>query len=360
MPEPTLIVLMIDGISAALPGPYGNTTVETPALNLLASQSHVFDFCFSDSPQLDQIYPQLWPQLATRPSTIVSDCPDVLNLATEAEFETIIDAAGEPKSRLANSVAETQAADFFVQALAAAHETEPGGICWLHHRGLTGPWDAPYELRCSFADEDDPAPPQNIDRPIGTFDSKSDDPDELLGYQQCAYAQLTVIDQLLDVFLEQLQQVPNADELMLVFTSPRGYPLGEHGIVGSFENLFNETIHVPLMIRLPSSSPSDTNSFFGRRHRDLIQLSNLNPLLQRLLDNESENETGEVDAVASSSINASVGNLIAMQTESWKLIVDAENTDDAMLFAKPDDRWEVNDVSRRCVDIVEAMIEVAK
>lgn len=353
MREPTLIVLMIDGVSASLPGPYGNTTVETPALNLLASQSHVFDFCISDSPQLSRLYPLLWPQTTTRPSTIVSDCHDVLQLASEAQFESIIDASGEPKSRLAESVAATQAANFFMQALAAVHETEPGGICWLHHCGLTGPWDAPYDLRRSFADEDDPDPPRNIDRPIGTFDSKSDDPDELLGYQHSAYAQLTAIDQLLEVFLEQLRHVPGADDLVLVFASPRGYPLGEHGIVGSFENVFNETIHVPLMIRVPKNS----GPFFGRRHRGLIPLSKLNPLLEQLLDTESD--TGEVDAVASASVNSRVGNLVAMQTESWKLIVDVENTDQAMLYAKPDDRWEVNDVSRRCVDIVEAMTEVA-
>ena len=51
---------------------------------------------------------------------------------------------------------------------------------------------------------------------------------------------------------------------------------------------------------------------------------------------------------------------ISIQTHAWKLIKKTSadglsNGDQLELYAKPDDRWEVNDVSRRCPKIVEAL-----
>ena len=49
------------------------------------------------------------------------------------------------------------------------------------------------------------------------------------------------------------------------------------------------------------------------------------------------------------------GDVNALQTHAWKLIVEGDRTS---LYVKPDDRWEVNDVSRRCPSIVESMENV--
>lgn len=46
------------------------------------------------------------------------------------------------------------------------------------------------------------------------------------------------------------------------------------------------------------------------------------------------------------------GKVNTLQTHAWKLITDGDRTS---LYVKPDDRWEINDVSRRCPGIVEAM-----
>jgi hypothetical protein len=42
-----------------------------------------------------------------------------------------------------------------------------------------------------------------------------------------------------------------------------------------------------------------------------------------------------------------------MRTAAWYL----RQTSVPELFSKPDDRWEVNEVSNRCPDVVEAMRE---
>ena len=343
---PATLVLIIDGLSANFPGPYGNTTVETPALNRLAAESMLFDFCFVESPSLQASYGALWHDLIGEGSVLISDCPDVLTIGEGQSFDSIIDASGPPKTRLASEIAQTQTANFFAHAIEALEMLDADGLCWLHHAGFNGQWDAPWELRRSFADEEDPDPPEDVNRPVADVDLKEVDPDVLLGYQQSAYAQLTVIDQLLGLFLEQLRDAGILDHANFVLSSTRGYPLGEHGCVGLYDNLYNETTQVPVMIR----PAKEDGSAFGSRHSGLIQHRELNQMIAGLVDGGFRS-VPYCDAVylASDSYRA-------IQTAAWKLIRSADPTGEtAELYAKPDDRWDMNNVSRRCADVVEEL-----
>ncbi len=345
---PATVVLIIDGLSANLPGPYGNTTVDTPTLNRFAAESALFDFCFSESPNLAEAYSVLWEGLIDEGSILVSDSQEVLTLGAQRPFDSIVDASGPKKSSLATDIAETQTANFFIHAIEALQNLDSDGLCWLHHCGLAGQWDAPWEMRNAFADEEDPEPPTEIERPVGSFDAAQDDPDVLLGYQQSAYAQLVVIDQLFGIFLEQLKLNGILDKLSIVFTSPRGYPLGEHGTVGQFNNLYNETIHVPLMIRRAGPSQSG-QPVFGSRHQGMVQFGQLNRMIDGLLD-------GGFHSVPFCDVAVSkVDRLSSLHNGKWKLIQNPDTPDEAQLFAKPDDRWDVNNVSRLCADVVEEL-----
>ena len=345
---PATVVLIIDGLSANLPGPYGNTTVDTPTLNRFAAESSLFDFCFSESPNLGDAYSVLWNDLIGEGSILVSDSSEMLTLGASHSFESIVDASSPEKTKLAVDIAETQTANFFVHAIEALQDLDSEGLCWLHHCGLAGQWDAPWEMRSAFADEEDPDPPTEVRRPIGTFDPDKDDPDVLLGYQQSAYAQLVVIDQLFGVFLEQLKLNGMLDNVSIVFASPRGYPLGEHGIVGQFNNLYNETLHVPLMIRRASSSGAEQH-VFGSRHQGMVQFAQLNRMIAGLLD-------GGFHAVSFVDVATSrVDRLTSLHNGQWKLIQDLDSPDNAELYAKPDDRWDVNNVSRRRADMIEEL-----
>jgi len=344
---PATIVLVIDGLPASLPGPYGNTTVETPSLNRFAAEAQLYDFCFAESPRLDRSCPILWNGLIQEGSILVSDCPEVLTLGANESFDSVIDASEPTKTELAADISQTQTAHFFANAIEALQTLESDGLCWLHHAGLTGQWDAPWEIRCSFADEEDPEPPKSIERPVGKFETKDVDPDLLLGYQHCAYAQTVVIDQLLGIFLDQLQQNGIVDRVNVVLASPRGYPLGEHGFVGTFYNLYNETIHVPLMIRQPSATEGEGP--FGSRHGGIVQFSQLNRMIAGLLDGGFHSVPFCDQAVSA------VGDLKCLHDGQWK-IIHRDSEDGAELFAKPDDRWDRNDVSRRCADVVEQFL----
>ena len=350
---PATVVLIIDGLSANLPGPYGNTTVETPALNRLAAEAMLFDFCFVESPLLPTSYAALWQDLIGEGCLLVSDCPEVLTLGSNQSFDSIIDASGPTKAELAEVIAETHSANFFAQAIEALQTLDSEGICWLHHAGFNGQWDAPWELRCSFADEEDPEPPRSVDRPVAQLNLAEVDPDVLLGYQQSAYAQLTVIDQLLGLFLDQLRESGIFERSNFVLASTRGYPLGEHGGVGLYDNVYNETMQVPLMIREANAN----GPVFGSRQGGLVQLADLNQLLAGLRDANADGSrlappSREAAFLASDSY-------AAIQTPTWKLIRSttepACESAEPELYAKPDDRWDMNDVSRRCASVVEEL-----
>ena len=66
-----------------------------------------------------------------------------------------------------------------------------------------------------------------------------------------AYAgQVPVLDLCLATLMEVLDEHPRRDELLLLVTSPSGFPLGEHLRVGSVDDaLYGELVHVPAIMR---------------------------------------------------------------------------------------------------------------
>jgi arylsulfatase A-like enzyme len=365
---PAFIVIVIDGLNAPMLGPYGNTTVETPSLNRLGAESILFDFALVNSPTLESFYQTCWnSDFEFGPSLLVSDDKTVCQ-AGESHFDRIVPVEPVAPTKLAEESSVTQAARFFVESLQVIDSVEPGDLCWLHCQGLAGPWDAPYEMRQSFADEEDPDPPTFSARPIADFDASVDDPDELLGYQQAAYAQVSMLDDFLRLLLDRIDANPTLKKAGLILTSPRGYPLGEHGAVGKWNDLFSESIHVPFFFRPPSFEP-----FAGHRNQWLVQTAQIPDMIQRCLNGESvveetqlpwpldaeDSQEIETDENETDFVYSTVGDQQCLQTPDWKLIVSRkpEEVEVVKLFSKPDDRWEVNDVSRRCPQVVEELLD---
>ena len=263
---PNLVVLVIDGLQPAYLGPYGNTWVNTPAWNQLAAESLLLERCWLDAPGLPEFYRAAWtgqPSWANRsptPLDTAQTCrlaiPSLPAALTSAGYRTILQSDDPLLAMLpgADDFAERielpldapteAAADWTETALArffaAASDTfdrlasdSPEGLqepfaLWLHTGLLGRVWDAPYDYRARFAEEDDPEPPESIDPPSGPVPANID-PDELLGVRQAYAGQIALLDECLLAFLEAWDNDPRAKETWLVVLSSRGYPLGEHG-----------------------------------------------------------------------------------------------------------------------------------
>ena len=363
------VIISIDRLNALMLPPYGNTLIDTPCLNLLASESLVFDFAISESPDelggLNSIWLGSHPlykqsshdghittlAYANVHTTLLTDSATVAESEAGSQFARVINIETPNAEELAASPAETWMANFFAQALQAIERMEAGELLWIHCNGLAGPWDAPMDFRASLADPEDPPPLVSSIPPIGTYDVGEDSPDKLLGFHQACLGQVMLIDEFLGVLMDAIRNRPDT---LLGLLSTRGYPLGEHGTIGDPLNLHCESVHVPLMIRYPE------HQLTAARMPQLQSVRILGDALAAWFSDDqaalnSSSGRHHLDSFVVSTLDES----IAIQTTAWKLIRDANQS---RLYAKPDDRWEVNDVIDRCPQIaplIEALLDEA-
>ena len=391
-----VIVLVVDRLNPSQIGAYGNTCHDTDAMNQIASRGVLFDQAVSPIASLEASYRQLFQTLSTN-SASKSKSPDETWLAAVSRqgvettficdrdwlaqsqvldgFDSVSQLSVKPLDRLASRVSQTSMARFFAQAIDRIESMPSQSLAWIDCSGLAGQWDAPYELRQSLADPDDPEPPTFYEPPSFVFDTKNGDPDALLGVQQAMDAQVQMLDDFIGVLSEVLDQ-PEFANTMFCLTSLRGYLLGQHGLVGPADAQvaqtlplkygYGESLRSPLMVCLPESYAD------GRPIRDqavrsgrLVTPTVLLSLIESFLCQADDQVESWLEN--NSALPASDRAIVVVQNEAevvllthaWKFMLNAQ-TDDCELYAKPDDLWEVNDVSQRCPNEVRLFRELVE
>lgn len=370
------IIFVVDRLGSGFLGPYGNTWVETQSCNRLASEGLLCEFAVSDSLTLEAVYRSYWTgrhAMDPRPveetlleiakkqgvkTILLTDEPQVADHPLAAGFAEKILLPFETTAISAQEIEETQIARLTQAAMDVISRQGEPYLLWIHSRGLSGAWDAPLEYRNAFRDEDDPQPGDFTAPPLikkaGPFD-----PDELLRYVHAYAGQVTVVDLCLGALLDAAEEHRLAKSTLFAFTSPRGYPLGEHGLVGPVEDmLYGEVLCVPLFVRLPRGTGA------LMRTQELVQPADLHDLLlaqlvpscpsilMDIVDGRDHRPREVACAVAKGER--------AIRTPAWFLReVQSEFTGGSAtkvsLFAKPDDRWEVNEVSTRAGEVTEEL-----
>src|SRR5262249_51635660 len=116
--------------------------------------------------------------------------------------------------------------------------------------------------------------------PIREVEADAIDPEEdtlFLRLQSSYAAAVTYLDAGVGEILSALNELPGADEVVVVVTSDCGLALGEHGVGGpSGAWPHEELIHVPLLVRLPGCGEA------GRRVEALTQAVDLAPTLAEM------------------------------------------------------------------------------
>jgi Sulfatase len=373
MSSPNAIILVVDHLGSGFLGPYGNTWVETQNCNRLASEGLLSEFAVSDSPELETVYRSYWtgrhamdrrPTEETLPETaakvgmksiLLTDEPRVADHPLAAGFVERILLPAEAAVGPAMEIEETQIARLTQAALEVLSRQREPYLLWIHSRGMSGPWDAPLIYRNAFRDEDDPQPGNFTAPPliqgVGPFD-----PDELLRYVHAYAGQVTVMDLCLGALLDAVEEHRMASDTLFAFTSPRGYPLGEHGQVGPVEDaLYGEVLNVPLILRLPRKCGALL------RTQELIQPGDLHDVLRAQLVPGSPSLLRDIaegrDHPPRDIACAVVRGERAIRTPAWFLREVQKGGDEPKveLFAKSDDRWEVNEVASRAAAVTEEL-----
>lgn len=371
---------MVDRLGAGFLGPYGATWLDTPGLNRLASQSLLIEHALADSPELARVYRSFWTgRHALSPETPATALPAELSdagwqtqLLTDdtALLEHPLATGFQRREALprrerqapASRVERTQLGRVFTAARERLPQLAPPFFLWVHAEGMQGAWDAPWELRAQFADEDDPSPPEFVQPPLRRL-PENHDPDEVLGMVHAYAGQVAALDLCLESFLEEFLASEHAATTLLAFTSPRGYPLGEHRRVGDVDGaLYGELLRVPLMLRFPDAAGAGFRAQAMAQPADLaatlaewLQFPALPDIWGRSLLPFVADESWPRDRAV-----AVHGGERAMRTPAWFLRrpsadESAGETLHGELYVKPDDQWEVNEVSDRLPDVAEQL-----
>ncbi len=245
---------------------------------------------------------------------------------------------------------ETELAKSFAAALEWLDRQHDPFCLWFHTRGMNGPWDAPNEFRQRFRDEEDPSAPDWVSPPQRQLGPEPD-PDELLGYSHAYAGQVTLLDMCLELLWEQLEQQGLLENTLVILTSPRGYPLGEHGGVGDAAvGLHEELLHVPLIVATPAAAMDLARCQSLAQPLDLLATLTawfgLPPPRSDSLARDLSTPPTADPMHGRESIVASRGTERALRTAGWLLTLTPPAP--PALFAKPDDRYEINNVAGRC------------
>jgi hypothetical protein len=377
MPIRHILCITIDGLRASALGAYGNTWHPTPALDLLASQSQVFDWMLCDRPTLEGFYASVWQgsgaplieQLTAAgvQTALTTDDRTVAERAEATGFAEIrrIEFTSEQS---ATNVAETELAQLFAMAVdqlegwAIAKESLDASVAprmlWLHARGFHGAWDAPLEFRESLLDDQDPPSPTFVAPPAR---ETAADHDALLLHRVAYAAQTMVLDECVDALLAALVEFGLDDSALVILTGSRGFALGEHGVVGGdAAGLYGELLHVPCLVRRPGAIGPPPRSSQLSLPVDLR--ATMLEWLGVLAD------VGGAPTIARQFVVATGDDgSRAIRTQAWMLLqrpsetaqlAEQSGSGEIELYLKPDDRWEANEIADRCPDIASQLLAV--
>lgn len=389
-----VILFAINGCPAGWLGTYGNDWVGTPHLDRLASEGIVFDRHISDRPEpvaARRAWLRDGPHTLAAPAYLIrAHHPDTdLPEWYYSHWKKIFDA--RPQAEDASPLEELlRRCPTWLDQLAEI----PDFLLVIEIDRLLPPWDVPQDVFDAYlhdepeadtpaaqnanaaeADErdnassespseatetDEPVPPW-ADPPIGWFDRTDLDAWDYL--HRTFAAVVTKLDAELGELFDHLRRRGFDQSAAWIVTSDFGLPLGEHGQVGVYRPwLHEELVHLPLIVRLPGADQC------GRRIAGFTQPPDLYPTLQALLGSTPPSDgrafnllplmRGEAAAsrpVAITALELGDAAELALRTDEWALLVptrvpEGDPPRSPMLFEKPDDRWEVNDLRPRNIE----------
>ncbi|MBI1321983.1 sulfatase-like hydrolase/transferase [bacterium] len=266
-------------------------------------------------------------------------------------------------------------------------------LLWLDIFCPHGPWDIPEEFRDYYAAEaadqfvvhetGDLLAPQAeqakdvavlVDVPGGWVGDAITD-DELVRLRKTYAGAVTLLDNQVGRLLDHLDRTGKREEIVVIFVSDQGEPLGEHDFVRRpIASVHEELAHTPLIVRWPSAAEN------GQRCAALVQTVDLAPTLCESLGVEPpEDWPGQSLAPLlndhespwrDSAVYAMDNETFAIRTRDWLLIEEPKAEDESVadeddeangiersLYVKPEDRWEIHDVSSMHSDVVDELSE---
>lgn len=186
-------------------------------------------------------------------------------------------------------------------------------------------------------------------------------PEEMDHMRALYQAEITLVDQWLGVFLNEIDDLGLAERTVVILGSDHGFLLGEHGAIGkewSHEGhyeaypLYQELVHIPLMIRYPGQA--------GRDVEALVQPADIMPTVLEIMGETATSALHGVSllpyllgdagspreyAASSNSLKLSLGTRPRpLVTDGQWTLLDGSGHAPSELYFLPDDPGQANDL----------------
>jgi hypothetical protein len=381
-----LLVINVDHLPTHLLGPYGNSAVPTPTLNTWAGRGGVVDWAFQSGPGATLAQVPIRQDLRLTADLCLTPGQDGQwawpggggdeSGGEDDFFPTWVPFDLQPK--LAEGWERSSVARYLERALSQWALAQPGpdARIWLDLPLLSTVWDAPRAWREYLAGDDDPEIYLGCEPPYlllpsakqgGLLEHSGLDPDLRMSYEHAAGAMIMLLDHGLEWLQNCLAALPGGAAMAIILTAETGFGLGEHFGLGSLPDaMWTEQTHVPMILNLGSQGSfpfrisgvqaqdrvlrhwwNDPTLLAGSSSDTGAQYSN------RVIDGALE-QIGWLDysLFGQQRREAVVGvspNQIAVRTNAWSVIWKVAHL--PLLFIRPDDRFEQNDLSSRCREV---------
>lgn len=395
------LVIVARGFHLGYAGCYGNEWVQTPNLDALAAEGIVFDEHFCDLCEFDGANRTWRNGRVSFPwrGGDVAHCPengaDLIRLLNQHGVATSLvrDARREistdfsldwNKSITVNFEKSRRTRDDIEPARSLANianaasdsltrlKTTDNWLLWVELATLMHPWHFLRHYEELYT-QSSSGTGGEVEEPIAiSLDDRprlldSTDNAIIAGLQNRYAGGVSSFDSILYSLFEGLRERALIDDLLIVLTSDRGMPLGEHGVLGYHRPwLHDELVHIPLILRLPGRAEA------GRRVSAVTQSADLMPTLLDAfgvpcpdVDGKSllplaRKEVEKVREVAYIGGRANDCVEWAVRTPEWCYLLPIQSASGdpprgPQLYAKPDDRWEVNNVLQHYEELAEQL-----
>ena len=275
--QPSILVISIDSLRADKLHVYGDPRELSPHMDRLAGESTRFTQARSSSPWTTPSVMTLFTGLAP-PSHHVDNndrglSPDVTLLAERLHDAGYRTGAVMPAVTLADHFGFDRGFDSFVLD-AQGHDGISGpwsvekAVEFL--RGGDGPfflyvhlWDvhynyeapSPYAARFEAGRAPGPGETDDITKLIKRFrhaDEAEPLPEDRIAWLEGQYAaEILYTDEQVGLLLHELERLGRTQNTIVVLTGDHGEAFQEHFVLGHTVHLYDEMVHVPLMVRWP-------------------------------------------------------------------------------------------------------------
>jgi arylsulfatase A-like enzyme len=298
--RPNIVLVTVDTLRADRLGPYGYEKVETPAIARLAREGVLFENAFADAswtlPSLSSVMTGKYPTrhlVRTWNDRLHPDHRTLAEILKDHGYATAAIVGSYPLDRFFGLA---RGFDYYDDEMTTAlYEKRPGDDAPPPTQSRPNPettspqeraaWQKNRELHNAYRSDDDVA-----DEAIGWLERNRGAPfflwvhffgphergkrqfldaearKRMVAAQAARYdSDVEEMDRQVGRFLEELRRDHRFPTTAVVFHSDHGQSLLEHGTFGHGFDLYDTSVHVPLIVRLPYGKRA------GERVRELVR-----------------------------------------------------------------------------------------